>query len=138
MQNLQPPFLVVRPGQSIWVETRAPRDCATTLQAFQSGCLSETWWYDAAGGAWPVVEAKLKDRPSLVDRVLPWRRVAVELHFGPRAEANVSEVLSRIGEVLHSDNEFCAHLKTSMADIWAQFSNARTTADLIAVANRHL
>ena len=134
---MQPPFLVIRPGVSFWVETDPPYDCTATLQAFEDGCFSETLWYDTKGGEWTVVDAKLKSRPSHLDRAMPWRRVAVALRFGPRAEADVGKVLSRIRQVLDTDNEFCEYLKAPVTDVWAQLSKARTAADLIALARRH-
>jgi hypothetical protein len=135
---LNPPYLVVRPGQSFWVETRSPEDCTATLQAFQDGCYTGAWCYDAMGGQWPVVEARLKTRPSFLDRVMPGRRVPVELRIGPRAEVDMADALRRIREVLNSDNEFCEYLnsRTPVTEVLAQFEGARTTADLIAVANR--
>jgi hypothetical protein len=120
------------------VETCTPQDCAATLQALREGCYSGAWCYDSTGGEWPVIEATLKKHPSLLERALPWRRVAVELHLGPRAEADLAEVLSRIGEVLRSENDFCERLKTPTAEIPAQFNHARTTADLIAIASRYV
>ena len=90
------------------------------------------------GGQWPVVEARLKTRPSFLDRVMPGRRVPVELRIGPRAEVDMADALRRIREVLNSDNEFCEYLnsRTPVTEVLAQFEGARTTADLIAVANR--
>jgi hypothetical protein len=84
---------------------------------------------------WTVVEARLKKRPSLLDRGLQ-RPVAMELPFGPRAAGDLAEALTRIGEVLGSDNEFCDELKTPAVEVRAQFECARTTADPVAVANR--
>lgn len=116
------------------METRPAHDATATLAAFADGCYSGTWWYDSTGGVWTVVEARLKNRPSLVDRWLQ-RAVAVELRFGPRVEGDLMEALNRIGDVIRSDNEFCDSLKTSAEQILTQFESARTTADLAAVAS---
>lgn len=132
---MNPPFLVIRPGKAFWVETRPPQHATATLRAFADGCYSSTWWYDSTGGVWSVVEAKLKEHPSLLDRALQ-RPVAVELRFGPRAEGDLAEALARISEVLSSDNEFCDDFKTPAAEIRTQFEGARTTADLVTVASR--
>ena len=129
-----PPFLVIRPGKAFWVETRPPHDATATLRAFADGCYSGTWWYDSSGGVWTVVEAKLQNRPSILDRGLQ-RPVAVELRFGPRAAGDMAEALARLSEIL-SDDEFCDSLKTPAVEVWAQFQSARTTADLLAVAGR--
>ena len=130
---MEPPFLVIRPGKAFWVETGWPQEATATLHAFADGCYSGTWWYDSRGGVWTVVEAKLKKRPSLLDRGLQ-RPVGVELRFGPRAEGDLAEALSRIGEVLRSDNEFCDELKTPAVQILAEFESSRNTADLVAIA----
>jgi len=131
---MNPPFLVVRPGKAFWVETRPPQNATATLSAFADGCYSGTRWYDSSGGVWTVVEARLQKRPSILDRALQ-RPVAVELHFGPRADGDLAEALARLGEIL-SDDEFCESLKTPAAEVRAQFESARTTADLPAVAGR--
>ena len=132
---MNPPFFVIRPGQAFWVETRPPHDATATLGAFADGCYSGTWWYDSTGGVWTVVRARLKKRPSLLDRWLQ-RPVGVELGFGAREEGDLTEALNRIGDVIRSDNEFCDSLKTPAEQILTQFSHARFTADLVAVASR--
>jgi hypothetical protein len=132
---MKPPFLVIRPGKAFWVEPRPPEDATAILRAFADGCYLGTWWYDSSGGVWTVVEAKLKNRPSLLDRALQ-RAVAVELRFGPRAEADVAEALARIDEVLRSDNDFCDDLDTPAVEIRTQFARVRTTPELVAAASR--
>jgi hypothetical protein len=135
---LNPPYLVVRPALSFWVESRPPTDCSATLQAFEDRCFSHAWCYDAAGRAWRVVEARLKRPPTLVERVLPWRRVPVELRVEPRAEGGFAEALALIREILESDNDFREFLETPPAELLACVSGARNTADLIALLERHV
>jgi len=132
---MNPPVLVIRPGKAFWVETRPPQAATATPRAFADGCYSDTWWYDSAGGVWAVVGAKLRKRPSLLDRVLE-RPVGVELLLEARGKGDLAEALDRIRAVLRSDNEFCDDFKTPLSDIQAQFEKARTTADLVAVASR--
>ena len=134
-KGMNPPFLVIRPARAFWVETCPARDATATLGAFSDGCYAGTWWYDSSGGVRTVLEARLRKHPSFLDRALD-RSVAVELRFGPRAQGDLPEAVVRLQEVLHSDNEFCEHLKTPAAEILAQFADARTIADLIAVASR--
>ena len=132
---IQPPFLVVRPGTSFWVETRPPEACVTTLQAFQEGCYESAWCYDAAGFEWPIIGATLTRPPSLLQRVLPWRRVAVTLDLGARTPVEVAVVISRIAEVLRSGNEFCDRLKAAPEEILAQMERSTSVADVIRVAS---
>src|SRR5215510_4767200 len=99
----QPPYLLIREGKAFWVESRPPSNSLATLQAFKEGCFNDAWCYDATGSLWPIESATLK-------RVIPWRRVSVELQMGTPARVDVAEVVSRLGRVLRVDNEFCEDL----------------------------
>jgi hypothetical protein len=134
--GLEPPFLVIRKGQSFWVETRAPEDCSATLQALRDGCFREAWCYDSTGGGWPILEAKLRSRPSFVQRVLPWKHVAVELQLGSRVNADLAALVSQLAVVLQSNNAFCESLRAAPADVLAQFQGARGPAEIIDIAHR--
>ena len=80
-----------------------------------------------------IEDASVLSRPGDARATVP-----VELRIGPRAEVDIADALRRIREVLNSDNEFCEYLnsRTPVTEVLAQFEGARTTADLIAVANR--
>jgi hypothetical protein len=132
---MNPPFLVIRPGQAFWVERGAPQNARATLGAFAEGCYAGTRWYDATGGVWSVVEATLRKAPSLLDRALQ-RPVPVVLRFGPRGDGDVADALTHLHEVLRSDNDFCDGLRSSAAEVWAQCGRARTIAELVDVASR--
>jgi hypothetical protein len=69
------------------------------------------------GDQWPIREAILKRRLSLLDRVVPWKRVPVTLHVGPGAEIDLSTVISRIGDVLRSASEFCEDLTRAVSSL---------------------
>ncbi|MGB2715561.1 MAG: hypothetical protein WBC51_15370 [Vicinamibacterales bacterium] len=98
--------------------------------------MSETLWYDTADGEWSVVDATLRQPPSTLDRLLPWKELAVVLRFGPRVDADLRKVLDSLRDVLHTDNEFCEYLNVPAADLWARLRNAPTVADVIAIVNR--
>jgi hypothetical protein len=132
---MNPPFLVIRPGKAFWVEPRHPQDARATLGAFAEGCYADTRWYDAIGGVWTVVEATLRNAPSLLDRALQ-RPVPVALRFGPRGEGDLTGALMQLHEVLQSDNDFCESLPNPAEEIRAQFDRARTMAELVDVASR--
>ena len=132
---MNPPFLVIQPGKAFWVEHGRPQDARATPCAFAEGCYAGTRWYDATGGVWSVVEATLRNAPSLLHRALQ-RPVPVVLRFGPRGEADVTDALGELDEVLGSDSEFCDSLNSSAAEVRAQFGHARTIAELIATASR--
>ena len=131
---MKPPFLVIRPGKAFWVERGAQQDARATPGAFAEGCYCDTWWYDATGGVWSVVEAALRKAPSLLDRALQ-RPVSVVFRFGARGEGNLAAALAQLHEVLRS-GEFCESLKSSAAEVRAQFDRVRTTAELVDVASR--
>jgi hypothetical protein len=133
---MNPPFLVIRPMHAFGVESRLPENCTATLQAFQSGCFSETLWYDTIGGEWSVVDATLRHPPSALDRLRPWKELAVVLRFGPRVDADLRKVLDSIRDVLQTDNEFCEYLNVPAPDLWARLRKAPTVAEVIAIVDR--
>jgi hypothetical protein len=130
----KPPYLVIRHAKSFWVESDDP---AATLKAFREGCFSEACCYDGTGGLWPIVEAELKQRPSILYRVLPWLRVPVELRLGPRKEVDVREIVSQLAVVLESDSEFCEYLGASPAEVLRCFERARVPAEVIRIAGEY-
>lgn len=134
---MKPPFLIVREGTSFWVETGSAEGCSATLQAVREGCFREAWCYDASGGVWPIVEATLKQRPTFAQRLLPWKRLAVDLRLGPRTETDVAIVVSHLARILRSDSGFCESLQAPAADVLRDFESARTPADLIRIARKY-
>ena len=92
---MNPAFLVVRPGKAFGVEPQSPQEVRATVGAIVEGCYIDTRWYDANGGVWSVVEATLSKPASLLDRALQ-RPVPVALRFGPRAESELADALSRL------------------------------------------
>jgi hypothetical protein len=132
--TLQPPYLLIREGKAFWVESRPPSESSATLQAFEEGCFNDAWCYDATGSLWPIMSARLKRHPSFLQRVLPWRRVSVELQVGTPAHVDMAQVISRLAKVLQIDNEFCEYLPVSPMDILRRFETARTPGDIIGIA----
>jgi hypothetical protein len=130
----EPPFLVVRMGQSFWIETRAADDCSATLQAFREGCFRDAWCYDSTGSGWPILVAMLKRRPSFLPWLMPWKHVAVELQLGSRINADRAGVLASLATILRSGNDFCDSLRTPPHELLTRFQNARELADIIQVA----
>ena len=130
----QPPYLVIREGRAFWVEDRSLGETSATLQAFEEGCFHNAWCYDATGSLWPIVTAALKEPPSFLRRLFAWRRVPVQLQFGPPTRVDVPDVVARLAKVLRSDNEFCEHLPSPPTDILNRFGEAHTPGDIISVA----
>jgi hypothetical protein len=130
----QPPLLVVRAGRSFWVEARPPEQWSATLQALRGGCYADACCYDATGGSWTIVDATARRRPSRAERWLPWREVPVIILLGPRTEAAVEDIASRIAAVLTSGNAFCESLAVVPAEWLERFKSVRTHAELIALA----
>lgn len=130
----KPPFLIIRKGKSFWVENASLNNWTATLQAFREGCFLEASCYDAAGGMWPITKATLTQRPSLFQRLLPWRRVAVELHLGARVEVDIKHAVSQLEEVLRSDTEFIEFLAISSKVALSRFHDANTHQDVIDIA----
>lgn len=130
----RPPYLVLREGKAFWVETRPLGETTATLQAFEEGCFHEACCYDASGSLWPVLTATLKGQPSLSGRLFAWRRVPVQLGVGAPTHVGVRDIISRLANVLRSDNEFCEYLPSPPTDILRRFEEALTPSDIIRVA----
>src|SRR5262245_34449283 len=120
----KPPFLIIRERMSFWVQRSTAHEASATLHAFDEGCFREAFCYDATGGLWRIVDATLRTRPSFLQRWLPWRRVPVHLHFGPRTETTIAEMVSRLDEVLRSENEFCEYLGAPAEELLQEFQSA--------------
>jgi hypothetical protein len=133
----QPPYLLIREGKAFWVESRPPSESSATLQAFKEGCFNDACCYDATGSLWPIESATLKGQPSFLQRVLPWRRVSVELQVGTPARVDVAEVVSRLARELRVDNGFCEYLPASPMDILNRFKAAHTPRDIIGIAREY-
>jgi len=129
----QPPFLVIREGQAFWIHKTPSLEALATLQAFQEGCFDQACCYDASGGLWRIVNATLKKPTSLMERTIPWRKVLVHLDLGPRSDAALEEVISRLEQILRDGNEFCEFSETP-AQILRRFRSARTPSEIIQVA----
>jgi len=134
MEEPKPPFLMIRGGQSFWIQRRQAREASATLQAFEEGCFRNAYCYDATGGLWPVVNATLIESSSLLHRSIPWTQVPVELHLGPRTEAPLEEVVLLLAAVLRVKNEFTELLRPSAADILKRFQNAVSPSQIIQIA----
>ena len=130
----EPPFLVIRKGKSFWVESDSTTNCAATLQAFREGCFFEASCYDATGGMWPIVDASLKRPPSILQRLMVWRRVPIELRFGIRTEVGVKEIVSELAAVLVRESEFTESLGVSSKAALERVELIRTHNDIIQVA----
>ena len=131
----QPPYLVIREGKAFWVEASPPSESSATLQALEEGCFRGAWCYDATGSLWPIVTATVKAKPSLLQRLLRWRRVPVELQVGTPSHVAVPDIISRLAKVLRADNEFCEHFPVPATDVLRRFEAAHTPSDIIRIAN---
>ena len=60
----------------------------------------------------------------------------MELHFGPREDAELPVVLAVLREVLDSENEFGDDLKITPAELWRHLENARSIQDVVAIVSR--
>ena len=129
-----PPCLLIREGEGFWVEEGPPSEISVTLQALEEGCFRDAWCYDATGRLWPIVASRLKEQPSFLQRLLPWRQFPVEIQFGTPSHLSMSEVISRLARVLRSDNAFCDYFRASPVEILNRFEAARTPGDIIQVA----
>lgn len=133
MNGPRPPYLVIRKSVAFWVETRPDGKAAATRQAVAEGCYVDVQCYDVSGQWWPVLTATVTQ--NLAARLLPWRRVAVQLEFGSPVATPVSEVVLHLASILRAENEFCEHLSCPPSELLEQLQRADSPAALIAIAS---
>lgn len=133
--NPKPPFVVIHQGKSFWVEERTVNEWRATLQAFHDGCFKDACCYDATGGLWPVLSAGLRQPPSFVQRLLPWRQVPVEIRLGARSEPDLRDVIRKLEVVLRSESDFSESLDTSPTALLERLEGARMPLDVIRIVS---
>jgi hypothetical protein len=130
-----PPLLFFRPKLAFWTESEWNGTSKATLQAFREGCYERTQCLDATGRSWPIVAANLVAPVSLLDRLLPWRRLPVALTLGVPIPAVLSEVVETLCEILsHPDSDFPFELAAPPATIQAKLRSAQSVPQLISIA----
>lgn len=107
---------------------------SATPQAFKEGCFKDVVCYDSTGGFWPIVNATLAEHRSPTERLFPWKQTPIKLHFGPRSQATLKEVVSKLVLVLTSESEFNDVLVSSPTKIINQLENADGPMDIICIA----
>jgi hypothetical protein len=130
----RPPYLVIREGRAFWVEARTNGKSSASFQAFEEGCFLDASAYDDTGCVWPIVKATLERRPSMLERLFGLRFLPVQLEFGAPVPVEMPELLSRLANVLRSENEFCEFLPNAPADVLRRFEAARSPNEIIRIA----
>ena len=126
-----PPILVIRADIAFWVEGLPIETWTATLQAFSEGCFAGSHCYDATGNLWPIVKAELKKPPTLLERLLPWRRVPVRLRLGVPKVPAIPDVVSMIARTFDSKaNEISVAAQNEMLQ---RLANVSTPADLMTI-----
>ena len=130
-----PPVLVIREERAFWVE-KLPTDTWTaTLQAINEGCFASSHCYDATGCLWPILKAELQHNPTLMERLLPWRRVPIRLSLGDPKIPAIPVVVSMLARTFESEAlEFSF---TTQDEMLQQLANLSSPADLIAIVESY-
>ena len=67
----------MRPGLAFWLENCLPAEWSATVQAVREGSFRDASCYDLMGTSWRILAAGFASTPSLLDRLLAWRRLPV-------------------------------------------------------------
>ncbi len=119
------PLLIVRPGISFWIEA-APIQLTSTVSALRDDVFDGAVSIDKSGLGRPIVSATPSNPPSLLDRLLPWRRVTVSAAFGePRLWA-LDDLKARLVEVLKTGNDFVDALQGGPEELQRQIVAAES------------
>jgi hypothetical protein len=129
-----PPFLVLRPGISFWVEREAHAEMRATLQALRDGCFEGAQCIDGSGGLCPVLAAAA-DRSTIVYRIVPWKRVRVSVRLGPRSEIGLSDLVEALNGALESTTGFRDHLGVQPSELARRLRACGSIAQVIRVVD---
>ena len=130
-----PPLLFIRPKLVFWTESEWNGTSSATLQAFREGCYERAQCLDATGRNWPIVAANLVAPVSLLDKLLPWRRLPVALTLGVPTPVVLRQVVEALCEILsHPESDFPFELAAPPATVQAKLRSAQSVPQLIAIA----
>lgn len=107
--SLTPPFLVVRPGVTFWLERRHPNELRGYAQAVREGCFDDAYCLDLVGRMWPVAGYCLPGCHP-IRRVL-MLMVPIELQLGVPHPDALERVLQDLKTTLTSDTEVVDYLR---------------------------
>ncbi|MDX1429871.1 MAG: hypothetical protein R3282_06270 [Rhodothermales bacterium] len=124
------PLIVVRPKTSFWIE-RNSLEFQSTTSALEDDVYDGAFCFDGSGSRWPVIGAGTTQEPSVLDRLLPWRRVTVSITFGDRQTATLGELRENLIDVLDSGNEFVDHLDADVDELRRQLAEADTFEEIL-------
>lgn len=131
-----PPYLVIRKGVSFWVENRSLSDWTATPQAFNEGCFLNACLYDANGDLWQISQTQLKQRPSFLNTLFPWRQLPLLLSVSSMPKPDVLDILAELAAILESGNSFSESLDGDPANRLECLSSAATSIELIQQAEK--
>lgn len=130
----EPPYLVIRKGLSFWVDNKPLSDWTATPQAFDEGCFHNASLYDTNGDLWQIVHTKLKQQPSFVNKLLPWRQLPVLMEIISSPKPAFLDVLTELAVILESGNSFSENLDAPPREILEYLKRATTPIELIQYA----
>lgn len=133
-----PPYLVVRRRAAFWVEVRPVSECSARLQALREGCFDDAFCSASSGDLWPVLGARLQQRPSWLDRLLPSRWVRVVLDLDDPRPASPPAIVAELATVLRESPDFADHLLEPTAQVLQRFEEARSGEEIIRIAAAQL
>jgi len=134
-ESPEPPFLVLRPEQAFWVESRRGNDWPATFQFFLDGSFRDLHCYDAAGRHWAIADAHLSSEPSFLQRTLfSHREVAVRVAYAPPRLVETREIVSRVESVLLGQSDFNDFLGAPPGDVLERFRRAASAREIIEIA----
>lgn len=130
----EPPYLVIRRGVSFWVEHRPLNDWTATPQALSEGCFCNACIYDTNGDLGQIVDARLKQQPSFLNALLPWRQLPVLIEISSSPQPTMLDVLAELAAILESGNSFSESLDGDPGEILNCLKRATTPTELIQYA----
>lgn len=86
--------------------------------------------YDTNEDLWQVVHAQLKQTPSFVNTLLPWRQLPVLIDIRSSPKPTSLDILTELATILESGNSFSENLDSDLAEILECLKRATTPMEL--------
>jgi hypothetical protein len=130
------PMLAIRRDVAFWVEESMEQCSTANVQTLANMGWTSILHYDSEGVLWPTIEVAPVGPIGWLDRVLPWRKVAITLGFGEGAKTHPGEVAHWLCDIIDGHSGFDWHDGPAPGQLKALFLSAETPEEVIAVARR--
>ncbi|MFN9719800.1 MAG: hypothetical protein ACK58L_13960 [Planctomycetota bacterium] len=129
-----PPYLVIRPGVSFWVDPRPLSRWTATSQALNEGCFRDVFIYEGRGDLWRVIDARFTQPISRAGSLLLWQQQTVQLELMRMPQPSVRGIRDDLVAILDASAEVSEHAGEDRGKRWEILERAARPTELIRSA----